>query len=273
MEKELIENFQKARRVGRSPPQEATEGEGTESEGTEGEPKDIKMDKLDRLTELVLTVKKDTQDIKKENESINKEIRELKEEWKRKREAWEREKEEIQKRIKNLETKRDKADELIERINRIEQKEEARKKREKRNNITLKGEELPRGETPEDTAVKVISENLQVEVEIEDIFWTRKGERGSILIAKLRNWQQKKEIMIKKGKLKGKKIYIDNDLTKNERETQKAILGIAKAEREQGAHVKIGYRKVKINDRIFKWKEGVGLEETKFWSRQSSVTL
>ncbi|XP_076544800.1 uncharacterized protein LOC143305384 [Osmia lignaria lignaria] len=151
------------------------------------------MDKLDRLTELVLTVKKDTQDIKEGNESINKEIRELKEEWKRKQEAWEREKEEIQKRIKNLETKRDKADELIERINRIERKEE-------------------------------------VEVEIEDAFWTRKGERGSILVATLRNWQQKKEIMMKKGKLKGKKIYIDNDLTKNERETQKAILGIAKAE-------------------------------------------
>ncbi|XP_046145887.1 uncharacterized protein LOC123989227 [Osmia bicornis bicornis] len=91
VEKELIENFQKARRVGRSPPQEATEGEGTESEGTEGELKDIKMYKLDRLPELVVTVKKDTQDIKKQNESINKEIRELKEEWKRKQEAWERE--------------------------------------------------------------------------------------------------------------------------------------------------------------------------------------
>ena len=73
--------------------------------------------------------------------------------------------------------------------------------------------------------------------------------------------------MLKKNTLKDKRLFIDNDLTKKEREIQKNIKDIAKAEREQGAKVKIGYRKVKINDKTFIWKEDGGLKEVNFWSR------
>lgn len=53
-----------------------------------------------------------------------------------------------------------------------------------------------------------------------------------MLIVKLKSWQQKKEILAKKRKLKDKKLYIDNDLTKKERDVQKEIAKIAKMKRE-----------------------------------------
>ena len=147
------------------------------------------------------------------------------------------------------------------------------KKRERRNNITLRGEDLPRKETPKDMVEYVLRHELQVEAEIEEAYWVGRGEKRGLLIAKLKSWQQKRTVMLKKNTLKDKRLFIDNDLTKKEREIQKNIKDIVKAEREQGAKVKIGYRKVKINDKTFIWKEDGGLKEVNFWSRQSSVNL
>jgi hypothetical protein len=45
-----------------------------------------------------------------------------------------------------------------------------------------------------------------------------------MMLAKIESWEQKKNIMLSKSKFKGKKgerMYIDDDLTKEERETQK----------------------------------------------------
>ena len=170
-----------------------------------------------------------------------------------------------------MEAKKDQAERLTERLEGLERKEEAREKRERRNNITLRGEDLPRKETPKDTVEYVLRHELQVEAEIEEAYWVGRGEKRGLLIAKLKSWQQKRAVMLKKSTLKDKRLFIDNDLTKKEREIQKNIKDIAKAEREQGAKVKVGYRKVKINDKTFIWKEDGGLKEVNFWSRQSSV--
>lgn len=93
-----------------------------------------------------------------------------------------------------------------------------------------------------------------------------------MLIVKLKSWQQKKEILAKKSKLKDKKLYIDNDSTKKERDVQKEIAKIAKMKRERGDQVKIGYRKLMVNERTFIWKEEEGLREF-FQNRQSPANL
>lgn len=56
--------------------------------------------------------------------------------------------------------------------------------------------------------------------------------------------------MIKKKNLKGN-IFIKNGLTWKKRQMQKEIRMMAEAEKEKGAKVKIGYRKLQINDRQF----------------------
>lgn len=85
----------------------------------------------------------------------------------------------------------------------------------------MKGEELTEKETPKETVEFVLEQNLQIKLEVEDALWIKKKKGGSILIAKLKSWEDKRAIMVKKNKLKGKKLYIENDLTLAEREVQK----------------------------------------------------
>lgn len=95
----------------------------------------------------------------------------------------------------------------------------------------------------------------------------------AILVAKLKSGQQKKEIMLRKGKLKGKKLYIENDLTKKEREVQRELVKLANTEKAQGSQVKTKYRKLWVNDRFFNWGKEGGLVETDFRNRQGSTNL
>jgi hypothetical protein len=54
---------------------------------------------------------------------------------------------------------------------------------------------------------------------------------------------------------KGKRMYIADDLTKEERETQKKLRELAREERDRGKRVKIGYRKIQISGEWFRWNE------------------
>ncbi|XP_076297968.1 uncharacterized protein LOC143217494 [Lasioglossum baleicum] len=273
-EKEILENFQKQRKIGRSPPKKEKEGEGTKEERdtcTAAEDKDKNMEEL---TELIKSIKKDTMEIKQENREIKQELKNLKEDWIRRQAEWEKEKREIEERIKGLESKEKEHQDLLERIKRIEKGEEEREKRVRKNNIIIKGEDLKIEATPKQTAEKLIKDELQEEVEIEDAFWIKKNQGENILLAKAKNWQQKKMIMLKKNKLKGKKIYIENDLTKREREIQREIYEIARTEKNKGEKVKIGYKKLQIGEKFFHWKDDeTGVEEKKFWSRQHTRNL
>lgn len=76
-----------------------------------------------------------------------------------------------------------------------------------------------------------------------------------IYIVKLENFEKKKGIMQKKSKLKGRKIYIEDDMTWRERTTQRKIIESARSEREKGKIVKIGYNRMIINGKEYKWNE------------------
>jgi hypothetical protein len=54
---------------------------------------------------------------------------------------------------------------------------------------------------------------------------------------------------LNKSKLKerkGKRIYINDGLTKEERKTQKKLREVDREERDRGKRVKIGFRKIQI---------------------------
>jgi hypothetical protein len=69
----------------------------------------------------------------------------------------------------------------------------------------------------------------------------------------IEEWSGKEKTMKQKGKMREKKetekIFIDNDLTKQEREILKKQRTIAKKEKREGKEVKVGYRKIIINTR------------------------
>lgn len=63
-----------------------------------------------------------------------------------------------------------------------------------------------------------IKEKIEIEVEIVSC---RKS--GKVLVTKLKDWQMKRKVMKNKNKLKGDRIFIENDLTWQERKTQEKI--------------------------------------------------
>jgi hypothetical protein len=91
-----------------------------------------------------------------------------------------------------------------------------------------------------------LEREIGVKVNVKEAF---KINKDKMMLAKIESWEQK-NIMLSKSKLKekkGERMYIDDDLTKEERETQKKLRELAREERDRGKRVKIGYRKIQIN--------------------------
>jgi hypothetical protein len=69
----------------------------------------------------------------------------------------------------------------------------------------------------------------------------------------IEEWSGKEKTMKQKGKMREnketEKIFIDNDLTKQEREILKKQRTIAKEGKREGKEVKVGDRKIIINNR------------------------
>lgn len=82
--------------------------------------------------------------------------------------------------------------------------------------------------------------------------------RRNVIIVTLENDSIKREVMLNKSKLKGEQIFIENDLTWEERQIQGRIARWAKEQREKGKEIKIERGKVKIQD---KWKYWEDLEK------------
>jgi hypothetical protein len=62
--------------------------------------------------------------------------------------------------------------------------------------------------------------------------------------------KEKKNIMLNKSKLKERK---GDNLTNEERKTQKKLREVDREERGRGKSVKIGYRKMQVNREWFIW--------------------
>jgi hypothetical protein len=94
-----------------------------------------------------------------------------------------------------------------------------------------------------------------VKVNVKEAF---KINKDKMMLAKIESWEQKKNIMRNKSRLKeikGERVYIDDHLTNKERKTQRKLKDVAREERDRGERVKIGYRKIQINGEWFRWDE------------------
>lgn len=101
---------------------------------------------------------------------------------------------------------------------------------------------------------KFIKENLDVKVAAKNVYKLKIKENKEIVVAELDSWDQKREVMSKKKNLKTG-IWIEDGLTKEEREIQKQLREKAKEERTKGKKVKVGYMKIFIEDCVYIWNE------------------
>jgi hypothetical protein len=79
---------------------------------------------------------------------------------------------------------------------------------------------------------------------------------NKMYVGEVSKYETKIEIMKKKSCLReteNKRIFITNDLTKKERDIQGWIRKEANSEKERGNKVRIGYKKLTINEKTWTW--------------------
>lgn len=213
---------------------------------------------------------------------MSKELEKIKLELLKKEEEWGVERKEMGEKIKmleermmeleaKLETKLGGTGKIGERENELEginetmvvkmkglgKKMEMKDREERRNNIVIRRLE---GEGGTKEKVERIMEEIEANVEME---WIRKirgkeGGVGEMVVVRLGSREQKRQVMEKKRKLKGRKERIEDDLTWEERKMKWKVEEIAEKERRKGNRVWTGYGKIRINEKWWKWDEEEG---------------
>lgn len=203
-----------------------------------------KEDTFKKILETLSTLSEDIKEIKNNQESFSKEILELK-----------KENESLRK--QNVELKKE--------ISIISEKVEKMEREKRRNNVVVQGLQIETSEPRKlkETMENFIKEELDIEISIKS---ARKLGNRTCLV-ELSNDEEKLKVMQNKSKLKGiqtDKIFINDDMSKNEREVQAKIRNIAKMEKAKGKKVKIGYQKIEIDKQKWVWSKEKGeLEELK----------
>jgi len=216
--------------------------------------------------------------------------------FKRKEEEWRREREEMKKRVEELEKKweeglrmEERGEELgelwrrveklemngsgggregggdrglEERVKKMEERWEWRERKERRRRVVIKGYKTGGKEVR--SKVDDILKKIGAEVGVEEVREVKTGreEQGGFAVVSFRTEGEKREVMKKKGGLKGEGVWIEDDLTWKERQVRWKIREMAKEEESKGAKVWVGENKVMVNGVWWFWdEEGGGLRD------------
>ncbi|XP_024883033.1 vicilin-like seed storage protein At2g18540 [Temnothorax curvispinosus] len=140
-------------------------------------------------------------------------------------------------------------------------------KKEKQGKENMATEELLEKERKEKTE-KLIEEINRSKMAVEEVQEIGHGE-FKMKVLRCRNWDNKREIMMRKKEL-GKKYgcFLNDDLTKEEKQIQKELRKIARKKREAGKWVTVGYQKIWEDNKEWRWNENKeALEERDHFRR------
>lgn len=112
-----------------------------------------------------------------------------------------------------------------------------------------------------------IKEKLEVECKV-----ISSRNSGPVIIARIGSVEQKNEIMQNKYKLKGHNIFIEHDLSWEQREIQRKILRWAIEQRNKGEDIIVGIGKVKVGG-VWKLWEKIEEEEDKQNNKEEEVEV
>ncbi|KAH0810075.1 hypothetical protein GEV33_012716 [Tenebrio molitor] len=172
----------------------------------------------EEMKKMLEKIMEDVGEIKEENRKMSRELEQLKSMMREKEEKWEREKMELK-----------------EKMTKLEEKMEEQEKRVRKKNIVVTGLDEEECEN-EKKLEKWMKAELEVEVRVKEMY---KINGGKMIVAELESWGEKRKVMENKlREKKGKRVYIEDDMTKKERDTQKKLRTLAKEEREKGLRVK-----------------------------------
>ncbi|KAL6416560.1 hypothetical protein ACFW04_013367 [Cataglyphis niger] len=205
-------------------------------------------------------------------ERVSEEMDKVRKELRESEKRWVEEREEFNRRIKGLEEKMERlgdtgrregnkmvngggSEAMGNRLNEMENRMERREREERRRNVLIKGVEVKEGRRR--GAVEELFDSIGIKAEIEEV---RKiggsvEEGREMMVVRLKNEDQKREIWNKKKLLKGRKERILEDWTWKERRMRWSLERIAKEEEKKGRKVWIGYGKIRIDEKWWRWDE------------------
>lgn len=129
---------------------------------------------------------------------------------------------------------------------------EDKEKKERKNNIVIRG--LRKGKEDVKEVGTEFLEEFGAGGKIK--YMKMEGKEGrEVVIVGIEDWQAKEKIMKEKSKLRGRNIFVDHDMTKEEREVQRKMRERARRKKEEGKKVKIGYRKITVEGKVYIWNE------------------
>lgn len=199
-------------------------------------------DLKEMMTGLAKLVNDGFRDSKRESNEIKEKLETIEKSWNDKV----REMEQV---IEDITVKAGKQDE---RVAALEDQLEKYEKERKRENIIIKNLAIDGQVTP-GKIEKFLNSKMQTRIEVVDAFKVGRIAEKQVIVAKLKDFGQKKMIMENKNKLKGTNTYIENDLTNREKVIQNQIWAVAKNEMKNGDKVKVGYQKMFKNNKIYIW--------------------
>ncbi|EZA51537.1 hypothetical protein X777_09784 [Ooceraea biroi] len=137
----------------------------------------------------------------------------------------------------------------------MEMEREREERDRRKRNLILIGIKREGGDMRKE--IEEIGKEIEVEMEIEDIRKLRGGreEKREMAIIKIRTEENRKKILENKRKLRGRKIWIEEDQTFNERKIKWKLRQIAGEEERTGKKVKLGYGKIWIEGKWWFWDE------------------
>lgn len=262
---ESKEIFQKSKKTTRSPiKREITIAKNIVDQEENPE----KMEEMKKMLEEVI---KNQKELTKNNKEIKEELKEIKEEVK-KNSVIIAEIEVMQKQFqeKEIEWNKEKQ-ELNKRIQLLEKRMEEQEKRKRSNNIIIKGLKIDNNR-PKDLVQEFLAKELGIDRTIKQADIIKQSEDSTIIKIETNSAEDKEAIMKKKSKLKGTKIFIDNDYTPDERKMHAVIRKQANEERLKGKTVKIFYNKLSIDNKYYAWNYETGRLEEKMPQDQQPST-
>ncbi|KYM96706.1 hypothetical protein ALC62_12627, partial [Cyphomyrmex costatus] len=142
------------------------------------------------------------------------------------------------------------------RMGKIEKKIEMREREERRKNIIIKGLEGKTSDVHVE-AERVLREILQLKVGIEEVKEVGSRREGGrrMAVVKLCSKEAKREVMMKKNKLKGRIERIEDDWTWKERKMQFNLRRIAEEMEKCGKRTRVAYGRIWIDGRWRRWNE------------------
>ncbi|KAL7307665.1 hypothetical protein TKK_0000348 [Trichogramma kaykai] len=105
---------------------------------------------------------------------------------------------------------------------------------------------------------EMLKNKLYIEIKLKAAW-----KSGQVIVGKCSKWKEKDMIMRKKSRMTGTHLYIENDLSYEERKKQEAISRCAKEQRERRKEIKIGLGRMCVERKWLRWESVQEEEESR----------